>query len=139
MASSLIYDSFLNDIATGAINLSTDTFYVMLVNGYTPTKGTDAKRSNVTNEASGTGYTAGGVATTATLAENTTSNQETVTFGNVSFANATITATGAVIYKSRGGAASADNLVCYVDFGQAVSSTAAAFAVTFSSPLTLQN
>jgi hypothetical protein len=44
-----------------------------------------------------------------------------------------------VIYKHRGGASTADELVGYVDFGADIASTAGNFAVTFSTPLTIQN
>ena len=136
---SLIYDALAQDLIKGNHHFDTDTYKVMLVTStYAPNKGTDAKRSDVTNEVVGTGYTAGGLAATTTLALDTTNHAESVTFGNVSWPNATITARGAVIYKSTG-TASADPIVAYVDFGADVSSTAAAFAVTFSSPLKLQN
>jgi hypothetical protein len=56
----------------------------------------------------------------------------------VNWASSTITARAAVIYKSRGGASSADELVCYVDFGADVSSSAATFSLG-ASVITLQN
>lgn len=137
---SLIYDSFSDDVSKGNIVGSTDTFKAMLVTStYTPNKGTHAKRSDVTNEVTGTGYSSGGTAVTNTVASDTTNHKETWTFSNPSWASSTITAHAAVIYKSRGGLASADNLVCYVDFGADVSSTAGTFSVTFSTPLTVQN
>jgi len=59
---SLIYNSFFEDLARGAIDLDTDTIRVMLVtSSYTENKDTHTKRSDVTNEITGTGYTAGGV------------------------------------------------------------------------------
>ena len=45
----------------------------------------------------------------------------------------------AVVYKRRGGASSADELVAYLDFGGDVTSTSGPFAVTVSTPITLQN
>lgn len=137
---SLIYDSFADDLSKGNVVPNTDTFKALLVTAtYTPNKGTHLKRSDVTNEVTGTGYTAGGAAVTCTVAKDTTNHRETYTFSNPSWATATITARAAVIYKSRGGVASADELVCYVDFGADVSSTGGTFSVTFSSPLTIQN
>lgn len=138
--SSLVYDSYMDDLQKGNITPNSDTFYLMLVISYTPNKATDTKRSNVTaSEISGTGYTAGGAATTATVSLDTTNHRSDVTFGSVSWSTATISASGGVIYKHRGGASSADNLVAFVDFGGTVSSTAATFSVTFSSPLRFQN
>jgi hypothetical protein len=137
---SLVYNSFLDDLAKGNVDMDSDTFYVMLVTStYTADKDTHTKRSDVTNEVSGTGYTAGGSASAVTVTKDTTNDRLDLSFANVSWTNATITARAAVIYKHRGGAASADELVAYVDFGSNVSSTNAAFAVTFSSPLRFQN
>jgi len=66
-------------------------------------------------------------------------NREDITFAITSWTTATITARAGVIYKSRGGLASADELVAYVDFGTDVTSTAGTFSVTISSPLRFQN
>lgn len=137
---SLTFDSFWAGLGNDTINVSTDTFYIMLVtSSYTPNKGTHAKRSDVTNEVSGTGYTAGGQVCTCTAANDTSLHKETFTFATAPWAGATITARGAVIYKHRGGLASADELVAYQDFGADVTSTAAAFTDTFSAPITIQN
>ena len=136
---SLIYNSFVDDMARGAIDLDTDTFKVMLVtSAYVPNKDTDLKRSAVTNEVTGTGYTAGGVATACTVTKSTANDRVTLSFAAVNWASSTITARGAVIYKSRGGASSADELVCYIDFVSDVSSTASTFSLG-SSTITLQN
>jgi hypothetical protein len=136
---SLIYNSFVDDMARGAIDLDTDTFKVLLVtSSYTPNKDTDLKRSAVTNEVSGTGYTAGGVTSACTVTKDTANDRVTLSFAAVNWATSTITARAAVIYKSRGGAASSDELVCYVDFGGDVSSSSATFSLG-SSTITLQN
>jgi hypothetical protein len=136
---SLIYNSFVDDMARGAIDLDTDTFKVLLVSSaYSPNKDTDLKRSAVTNEVSGTGYTAGGVTSACTVTKDTANDRVTLSFAAVNWATSTITARAAVIYKSRGGAASSDELVCYVDFGGDVSSSSATFSLG-SSTITLQN
>jgi hypothetical protein len=136
---SLIYNSFVDDMARGAIDLDTDTFKVLLVSSaYSPNKDTDLKRSAVTNEVSGTGYTAGGVTSACTVTKDTANDRVTLSFAAVNWASSTITARAAVIYKSRGGLASADELVCYVDFGADVSSSSATFSLG-SSVITLQN
>ena len=135
---SLIYDGYIDRTVRGGIKTDSDTFKCMLVNGYTPNKQSHNFRSDVTNEVSGTGYTAGGQSCTLTTSESTGNDQEQIAFGNETWANSSITATGAVIYKSTG-TASADPLVAYVDFGGAVTSTNAAFAVAFSTPLIFQN
>lgn len=137
--SSLIYNSAIDDMARGAIDADTDSFKAMLVtSSYSPNKDTDLKRSAVTNEVTGTGYTAGGVASVCTVTKDTANDRVTLSFAAVSWASSTITARALVIYKSRGGASSADELVCYVDFGSDVSSTGGTFSVT-ASVVTLQN
>ena len=137
---SLIYNSAIRDEATGAIDYDTDTFYAMLVtSAYTPDKDTHAKRSAVTNEVTGAGYTAGGQAVTATVAAVDTANDRVViTFASHNWPTATITARGEVVYKRRGGASSADELVYYNDFGSDITSTAGTFTVAVST-VTKQN
>ena len=136
---SLIYNSAIDDMARGAVDFDTDTFKAMLVTStYTPNKDTDLKRSAVTNEVSGTGYTAGGVTTACTVTKDTANDKVTLQFAAVSWTGSTITARALVIYKSRGGASSADELVAYNDFGSNVSSTGGTFSVA-ASTITLQN
>jgi len=137
---SLIYNSCLYDMTVGAIDFDTDTFYVMLVTSlYAPNKDGHSKRSDVTNEVSGTGYTSGGQSSAVTVVQDNTLDRVNVVFADVSWPSSTITAKGAVIYKRRGGASSLDELVAYVDFGSDVTSTNGTYAVSFSSPMSIQN
>lgn len=137
---SIIFNSCLDDLARGSIDFDTDSFKGMLCTStYAPDKDAHTKRSNVTNEVSGTGYTAGGATVTTTVTKDTTNDRLDITFSNPSWSTATITARYLVIYKSRGGASSADELVCCIDFGSDVTSTGGTFAVTISSPLRFQN
>jgi hypothetical protein len=135
---SLIYNSAIDDMARGAIDFDTDTFKAMLVTStYAPSKDNDDKRNDVTNEATGTGYTAGGVTCACTVTKDTANDRVTLQFAAVSWATSTITARALVIYKSTG-TASTDNLVAYNDFGSNVSSTGGTFSVA-ASTITLQN
>ena len=128
-----IFNSFKRDIANGSINLATDAVKIMLVgSAYTPNIDTHAKRSDVTNEVSGTGYTAGGIAlVNKTVTMNTTSDKGVFDADDLTLSNATITARGAVLYKARGGASSADELIAYLDFGADITSTAGNFNIAF--------
>lgn len=130
-----IYNSFKRDIANGSIDLDTDTIKLMLVTStYSPNIDTHTKRSDVTNEVSGTGYTAGGVAlSNKTMVVNTTTDKGVFDADDISISTATITARGAVLYKSRGGASSADELIAYLDFGSDITSTAGNFNIAFDS------
>jgi hypothetical protein len=136
---SLIYNSFWEDLARGAIDLDTDTFKVMLTTStYTEDKDSHLKRSSVTNEVTGTGYTAGGASTTVTVTKDTANDRLDVTIGAASWSTATITARKAVIYKSRGGASSADELVAVIDFGSDVVSSGGTWSLS-ASTLRVQN
>jgi hypothetical protein len=131
---SLIYNSALRDEATGAIDYDTDTFRVMLVtSGYTENKDTHTRRSNVTSEITGTGYTAGGNTVTVTVgAVDTANDRVEITLGGTTWPSSTLTARKAVYYKSRGGASSADELVAVVDFGSDVVTTNGTLTLTAS-------
>lgn len=137
---SLVYNSCIRDAVVGSIDFDTDTFKMMLVTStYTASK-SHSKRSDITNEVVGTGYSTGGNACSVSVAAvDNVNNDVEISFTVTNWTSATITARAGVIYKSRGGASSADELVGYVDFGSDVSSTNGTFAVTVSSPLKFQN
>ncbi len=133
-SSGLLFNSAMRDEALGNINYSVDSFKVMLLTATaTPNKDTWQKRSDVTNEVTGTGYTAGGMSCTATVGTTDTVNDRVdMTLGAVAWPSSTITARYAVYYKSRGGASSADELVAVIDFGQDVTTIADTFSLTAS-------
>jgi hypothetical protein len=136
---SLIFTSYFEDLARGAIDIDTDTFKVMLTtSAYTEDKDAHLKRSAVTNEVTGAGYTAGGNVATCTVTKDTANDRLDVTLGGTTWPSSTITARKAVYYKSRGGAASADELIAVVDFGSDVTSSGATFTLT-ASTLRIQN
>lgn len=137
---SLVYNSCIRDAVVGNIDFDTDTFKMLLVTSSYSASKSHAKRFDVTNEVTGTGYTSGGNACSVSVAAvDNVNNDVEISFTVTSWTSATITARAGVIYKSRGGASSADELVGYVDFGSDVSSTNGTFAVTVSSPLKFQN
>ena len=139
---SIIYDYFMVAVMNGAYAPGTSNFKAMLVTDqYNPSQSGDQFRSvpaayEVTGAA---GYTAGGQAISLTMSYNASLAQQQLNFSNPTWSSASITARGAVIYNSRGGAASADELVAYVDFGMDVTSTNATFNAIFSTPLIMQN
>jgi hypothetical protein len=138
---SAIYNSFFFDVAKGSIDCDTDTFKMLLVTAtYSPNVDTHAKRSDVTNEvANGNGYTTGGQTVTVTVTQDNTNNRVDIGIGNpAGWTSSTITARAGVVYKSRGGASSADELVCYLDFGADVTSTNGTFSVSVTSPVRIQ-
>lgn len=135
---SIIYDSFLADVFAG--NCSTaHTYKGMLVSsGYSENRATHTKRSDITNEISGSGYTAGGAALTLSVSTNVTTHKLTLTIGSVTWASSTLTARKLIIYRARGGASSADELVACIDNGSDLvssSSTMSWGASTWEIPL----
>ena len=126
----IIPTSFKSDVVTGNIDLDSDTIYVGLLTSSATPAASWAKRSDVTNEVTGTGYTAGGQALTSLLVT-TSGTQAKWTAGNVTWSSSTITARYAYIYKHRGGAASADELIQIVDFGSDKSSSGGNFTITW--------
>lgn len=105
--------------AARVIDFDTDTIKVMLVtNTYVPSATGHAAKNSVTNEVSGTNYTAGG----ATLSSVTlVDSAGTITFdaADVTWAQSGTgfsTARHAVIYKDTGTAATS-TLIGWIDFG----------------------
>jgi hypothetical protein len=136
---SFAFNKFWNKVLTGSIDLDTDTFKCMLVTvSYSPDKDLHDFRNDVTNEVSGTGYTAGGATVTVGVTDDTANDRQDISLGGISLGSSTITARGAVYYKSRGGASSADELVAYIDFGADVISANGTFTLD-ASTLRLQN
>jgi hypothetical protein len=111
----------------------------MLVTGsYAEDRGAHSKRSSITNEVSGTGYTTGGVALTLTASLNTTTHALTLTIPAASWPSSTITARKLIVYRARGGASSADELVCCIDHGTDLASSSSTMtwnASTWTLPL----
>jgi len=129
----VIYNAFKMNIMNGGIDLDTDTMNVLLVtSSYTPDQDTHVDRADVTNEVTGTGYTAGGaeIANGAVTQDNT-DNEGVYDGDDVTWSSSTITARGAVIYKSTGVSAN-DLLVAYLDFGSDKSSSAGNFTIQWN-------
>lgn len=129
----VLYNSFKRDIANGSIDLDTDTIKLMLVtSAYVPNIDTHTKRSDITNEVVGAGYTAGGVTlANKTVTVNNTTDKGVFDADDITIPNATITARGGVLYKSRGGVATADELIGYIDFVSDVVSSGGTLTITF--------
>lgn len=125
---SLVFNRAIELWARGSIDFDTDTFRRMLTtSAYTENKDTHDFRDDVTNEVTGTGYTAGGAVTTVTVTLDGANDRIDIAFGTTTWPTSTITARKAVAYKARGGAASADELVYVNDFGSDVVSSGGTF------------
>jgi hypothetical protein len=126
---SKVYGLSLQSVFNKEIDFDTDTVKAMLcTSAYTPDQDTHRYKSSVTNEVTGTGYTAGGVTlTTKTVTYTTGTNTLALDADDPSWATSTITARYLVFYVDTG-VAGTSALLAYVDFGADVSSTAATFS-----------
>ena len=125
----------LGDTSVTPINLKSDTIKVSLHSAsYTPTIDSDVFFSDVDNEISATGYTAGGY----TLLSPATSQDNTDDEGVFDAADPTWTITTsattryAIVYKSTG-VSSTSPLICYIDFGETFSIANGTFTLTLNS------
>jgi hypothetical protein len=122
-----------------AVDVDDDDWKVMLVtSSYTPDQFAHSRRDDITNEVTGTGYTAGGATCTGAVTRNDGAGTITITFGSVNWPSSTVTAAGAVYYKSRGGASSADEIAVFNDFEANVSSSSSTFTVA-ATTITINN
>lgn len=130
----VIYNSFKANIMNGNIDLDTDTIKVALVtSAYTPNQDAHEDFADVTNEVTGTGYTADGEALASkAVTIDDTDNEGVFDAADVTWSSSTITARGAVIYKDTGSAATS-LLICYLDFGSDQSSSAGDFTIQWNS------
>ena len=131
------YGNGLLNALKGNIDFDTDTFKLMLTSSaYTPDQDAHDFRNDVTNEVGASGTYASGGATLSgvSVTYDSASNEARISWTSPSFTSATITARTAVIYKSRGGASSADELVAYCTESADVSSTAGTFTVSLPTP-----
>lgn len=116
-------------VATHNFTASTgDTFKLAL---YTSTATLDATTTaySATNEASGTGYTAGGASLTS-VTPVTSGTTAFCDFNDLTFSTVTITARGALIYNS----SKSNKSVCVLDFGSDKTATAGNFTIVFPTP-----
>ena len=119
--------SFKKELMEGVHNFTTHTFKIAL---YTSSATLDATTTaySATNEVSGTNYTAGGNTLTVTGgAVSTSGTTAYIDFSDTTWADATITARGALIYNS----SASNKAVAVLDFGADKTSTAGDFTVSF--------
>ena len=133
---SVVYNNFKELLLTGGVNLGNggDTIKVALVtSSYSADIDSHDMFDDVTNEVSGTGYSAGGntLASQAVTQDNT-DDEGVFDASDTNWANSTITARGAVVYKSTG-VASTSPLICYFDFGSDQISSSGNFAIVWNS------
>ena len=121
--------SFKVQILDGDFDFSSGTAQVFKIALFTSsaTLGATTTAYATTNEVAGTGYVAGG--NTLTISANPASSGTTafLDFADTTWSSATITARGALIYKSGG----TNPAIAVLDFGADKTSTAGDFTIVF--------
>lgn len=138
--SSFLYQGFWSDLFAGKHVLGTHTYKALIINGAPPAKDLAApKRSDVSNEVVGAGYTAGGKAITLSVTRDDATSKIFVSFSDPSWPAASISGTGLIVYNAHGGAANLDELVGHLDAGGTVISTNDTWTFDVTAPLTINN
>jgi len=124
----ILPDSFKQELFLATHNFSTSAGNTFKLALYTTVSGFSTGTTNyiTTNEASGTGYSAGGttlVNSTVTVAQNISF----VSFNNATFSTATLTASCCLIYNST----QSNKAVVVLDFGGSKTSTNGDFTIQF--------
>jgi len=120
--------SFKAEVAQGLHNFTRTTGNVFKLALYVATAnlGADTTVYTISGEASGTNYSAGGIALTniTPLSSGTTGYWS---FDDVTFTNVTLSCAGALIYNSTNG----NRAVCVLSFGNTITKTASNLVITF--------
>ena len=121
--------SFKTALLNGEMDFSSDTSQTFKIALYTSSATLSAATTaySTTNEVSGTGYTAGG--NTLTIAANPALSGTTafLDFSDTTWSSSSITARGALIYKS----ATGNPAIAVSDFGENKQSSSANFVISF--------
>lgn len=120
---------FKFNLISGAEDFNTPSPYTYKVALYNANADLDSSTTayTTTNEVTGTGYTAGGIALIPIVGSDTTNNVAYISFSNVTWNPASFTCRGALIYNSTTGAA-----VAVLNFGSDKTATTS-FTIQFPS------
>lgn len=127
------YGSAFLSVFNKEIDVDSDALKVMLcTSSYTPDQDAHRYKSSITNEVTGTGYTAGGATLgSVTIGYTGATNVLKIDAADTSWTTSTITARYAVIYDSTPGTDATRPLIGYVDFGVDIVSTSGTFLITW--------
>lgn len=131
---SFIYNSFMTKLLNGGgIDLDTDTIKVALTtSSYSPNQDTHDFFDDVTNEITGTGYSAGGATLgSKTVTQDDTNNYAVFDAADATWSNSTITARYAVVYKSTGTAGTSP-LIALIDLAEDKTTNVSTFQITWN-------
>lgn len=129
-----VYAQLFKSAFLKTVNLETDALKLMLTTSlYVPSQANDRFQSAVTNEVSGTGYTAGGIAVPSVTVTDT-GGTYTLSCGTCDYGVITVTGIRiAVMYDSTPGTAATNPLIWYWDIGADQSPAGIDFQIQFPS------
>lgn len=118
LIASAFYNSGKKKLWDGSIDLDSDTIKVAFAtSSYTPDVDAHDFFDDITNEVTGTGYTAGGYTlANKSVTQDNTNNRAVFDADDLTSANTTVTFRYTIFYKSTGTAGTSP-LICYIDWG----------------------
>lgn len=128
------YGPLLQSAFNKQVDFDSDTVKAMLcTSAYVPNQDTHQYKSSVTNEVTGTGYTAGGVTLTGkTATYNASTNTLTLDADNPVWTGVTIAEIRFVVFYVDTGSAATSPLISYMDFETNLAPTAQNFTVSLA-------
>ena len=130
MITQAIVNSYKRGLLEGAFNFSNTTTQVFKVALYTSAATLNANTTaySTVNEASGTGYTAGGRVLTISNYPTLSNNVAFMSFSDVTWPITSITARGALIYKADG---LTNPAIAVLNFGEDKTTSSGNFVINF--------
>ncbi|MGW3545910.1 hypothetical protein ACWDNI_35960 [Nocardia niigatensis] len=128
------YSQFFTSLLNKEIDFDTDNIKIMLLgNGYTFDQDAHRYKSSITNEVSGTGYTAGGqTLTSVTVSYDSATNTIKLDAADPSWTGSTISGVRkAAIYDSTPGTDATRPLIVYLESDADLSTTSGTLSITF--------
>ena len=122
--------SFKVGLLNGDFDFGTGTTQTFKVALYTSAANLSSATTtySTSNEASGTGYTAGGQALSVSVVPTSTGTTAFLSFADITWSATTITARGALIYKADG---VTNPAIAVIDFGEDKQTNAGNFTINF--------
>lgn len=134
-----LYNTAKSDLFNANVDFASDTIKVALAtSSYTPNIDTHDFFDDITNEVTGTGYTAGGeTLASKAITVDTTNDRAEFDAADTQWTSASFTARYAIIYKDTG-VAGTSNLIAYIDFSTDQTVSSGTFTITWDSEGILQ-
>lgn len=136
-----VYGLALQSMLNKEVDWDTDSVKAMLCTAaYVPDQDTHRYKNSVTNEVTGTGYTAGGIVVpTRGFTYDGAANNLRLTCGNLAFGTLTVAGIRIVVFYVDTGTATTSPLLSWMDLGADQSPTASPFTIDMSNGVMVLN